>query len=660
MLHRQQSRPVAEPVAEDMSEPYISKALTVNISNVPCDVCQQEIPPLEGVIRRRPFRRLCGRCALRDGVELGDLEARLAAIERGELLDPETGLPLKLYDFQVRDCRRIAAHRCMLCGSQMGTGKTVVMCVGCLRSGLPNLVVVPSSLKRNTAREIAKWRPELSIETIDTRADFYVPQEPGEVVIASYGMLPGAPCAGCRWRGLGSSCAHREQDHPEWFPGHEGKLAYHYLKLRRGAKPAKDQPHCTGCRQAAPLPGRLDAPLVLVGDEVHAFKHPTSLRTKLWRKLSVLAWGSGGYVYGLSGTPYENRPEEGWEVMRSLGIEHGAFGTRRRYRSYFHGWFEAPPRMRQPPSGDDLQQVLVRLRRVRINRRSKDVLKQLPPICKQVIEVPINAAGKRAVDAAAQRMFATRRAWGDVDQGLAENPRERGLHPDEKERRELALADRIEDYFRRKPWNEDDELKAALDAVLNPKNRRPSVTGDPSDPEVMALSAVRKQLSLAKLPAVIEWVETCEAEDEPVVVFDQHVGVVKRLGERPGWEAFHGGVGEKQRDQMVQGFQSGEIRSGLALSIGAGGEGITLTRARVCAFASENWNPAKNRQAWHRIWRIGAEAHTSSEGVGSLGVEGGSILIVRFVADHPVDRAVAQALRQKIALLDALDDPEAD
>mgnify|MGYP001591994157 CR=1 FL=1 len=63
-----------------------------------------------------------------------------------------------------------------------------------------------------------------------------------------------------------------------------------------------------------------------------------------------------------------------------------------------------------------------------------------------------------------------------------------------------------------------------------------------------------------------------------------------------------------ERQQAVQRFQEGRIRVVL-MTLGAGAEGITLTRANTMLFQQESWSQVQNLQAKDRIYRIGSERH---------------------------------------------------
>jgi hypothetical protein len=428
-----------------------------------------------------------------------------------------------------------------------------------------------------------------------------------------------------------------------------------------------------GCEQVNPLPD-VDRSIVLLADECHAFKNPGNGRTRNWRALRDRVWAASGSVFGLSGTPCEGKPMEFWEVLRSLGLEKASFGTWENYHRIFKHWFENPKGSRVPPQGELRKELHSRLRRIQINRRRKDVLSQLPPRQEQVIYVDINEKTINEVNEAVHKMLAVKRAWDDVQKGALyngrrmQNPFEPRLDPDEKQRRRLIYNAQVEHYFRDRPWHMDEEIVEAVDEALMSKGQMPTID---------QLSRIRAMLSKAKVHAVTEWLKDREEECEPVVLFSQHVSILKKIATRPGWECFHGGLTGKKRSEMVKRFQSGEIERGLCVSIGAGGEGITLTRAAICAEIDLSWNPAKNHQAESRLIRIGAEQHhdaaaekarrlaLSGECVGCKVEDDGAvtpcaehqarILVVRFVARHIVDELVMTTLKEKESLLASLE-----
>ena len=69
-----------------------------------------------------------------------------------------------------------------------------------------------------------------------------------------------------------------------------------------------------------------------------------------------------------------------------------------------------------------------------------------------------------------------------------------------------------------------------------------------------------------------------------------------------------GAQSSAERAKIVTAFQAGHIRVVL-LTLGAGAEGITLTRADTFLFMQESWSEVQNLQAQDRVHRIGSEGH---------------------------------------------------
>ena len=113
----------------------------------------------------------------------------------------------------------------------------------------------------------------------------------------------------------------------------------------------------------------------------------------------------------------------------------------------------------------------------------------------------------------------------------------------------------------------------------------------------------KSQLLLELLGNILE-------NNEKVLIFTQfremgqllETMITQKLGERPLF--FHGGCSLKQRDEMVNRFQTGHKRI-FILSLKAGGTGLNLTAASHVIHYDLWWNPAVESQATDRAFRIG-------------------------------------------------------
>ena len=83
----------------------------------------------------------------------------------------------------------------------------------------------------------------------------------------------------------------------------------------------------------------------------------------------------------------------------------------------------------------------------------------------------------------------------------------------------------------------------------------------------------------------------------------------QHLQEKFGCEVLflHGGVPKKKRDKMVEEFQNEDGPQIFVLSLKAGGTGLNLTSANHVFHFDRWWNPAVERQATDRAFRIGQQ-----------------------------------------------------
>jgi SWI/SNF-related matrix-associated actin-dependent regulator 1 of chromatin subfamily A len=235
-----------------------------------------------------------------------------------------------------------------------------------------------------------------------------------------------------------------------------------------------------------------------------------------------------------------------------------------------------------------------------VRRLKKDVLTDLPPKRRQVIELPQNgcAALVKAESLAAE----------SHEQALLEL----------QAAVELAKAESDEAY------------KVAVQRL------RKAV-----GVAFAEMSRVRHDLAIAKLPSVIEHLQSVLDEGNPVVAFGHHKDVIAGLKEAfPDAVTLTGDTKMADRQKAVDDFQSGKTDLFLG-NIQAAGVGITLTRSSHVVFAELDWVPGNLSQAEDRCHRIG---------------QASSVLVQHLVVDGSLDATMAQTVVKKQAVLDqALD-----
>jgi len=111
----------------------------------------------------------------------------------------------------------------------------------------------------------------------------------------------------------------------------------------------------------------------------------------------------------------------------------------------------------------------------------------------------------------------------------------------------------------------------------------------------------------SKLDVLLQIIE--DNEGEQIVVFSQFKQLINLAAERlrraeVSFVTITGDVPASKRPAAIDSFQRGDSQIFLG-TIGAGGEGITLTAASTVIFLDRDWSPAKNSQAEDRLHRIG-------------------------------------------------------
>jgi len=391
----------------------------------------------------------------------------------------------KLRPFQIAGVLyAVSKGKCFI-ADEMGLGKTIQAIASVITlKAFPALVVCPASLKLNWEKEIHKWSPDSKIYMFNGTS----------AIDFMLGRFPkDADFAICNY---------------ELLKNYNEEIIKHGFKC-------------------------------VIFDESHYLKNIGAQRTKL----SIKVADPVKHIFLLTGTPILNRPQElvsQLRVLRLLQIFGGEAQFQREFCVYYGNTFVRPK---------NLDRLNERLRSLAYIRRKKmDVLTELPPKQKDVIEVEIT----------------------------------------NRPEYEFALKDLI-NYLKLNKNYSDERARAAFMAAA-----------------LTQVEFLKQIIARGKFDAVCEWIENFLESGEKLVVFSIHIEIQKQLMVRfPDAAHLFSADDLEERNRNVEKFQTDENCKLFIASLQAGGLGITLTAASNVVTIELGWNPAVHEQAEDRLHRIG-------------------------------------------------------
>lgn len=468
-------------------------------------------------------------------------------IEESQAKDSDFFVPcpsgLAFLPFQKAGIKYAMSRENVLIADSMGLGKSI-QAVGVwnlLPEARKCLVVCPSSLRLNWKREFSKWsvRP-VNVEVILNGKEF--PSNDFDVLVCNYDVVG----------------KHRANiDSFQWD--------------------------------------------LLVIDEAHFLKNPNTARTK-----AVLGDGieieriKATKTLFLSGTPIVNRPKELFTLLQVLdpkGLGRNFFNYAKDFCNAYKKKVGRYKEVWDFSGASNLDRLQREMReKFMVRRLKEEVLLELPPKRRQVIEIPANGSSGLV-----------RQEWENQDKLDALNA-------------ELELAKAIsKEEYDKKLKEVETEISFAL--------------GE--------LAKARSELAKVKCEKVIEHLEE-SLENGPVICFAHHKEVIKKIAESFGEKAvtLTGETKLEDRQKAVDRFQNGEVDLFVG-NIQAAGVGITLVRSSHVVFAELDWVPGNMSQCEDRAARIGQKQ---------------SVLVQHVVLEGSLDAYISKKLIEKQEVIDqALD-----
>ncbi len=320
---------------------------------------------------------------------------------------------------------------------------------------------------------------------------------------------------------------------------------------------------------------------LLVLDEAQAIKNPSARQTKAVKKIKANS------RIALTGTPIENRIADLWSLFDFLNP--GLLGTASRFKSFIKSLSERP-RDQYAPLRNLVSPYI--LRRMKTDR---SIIQDLPD------KTELSAFCGLSKAQAAQYQMAVSELTNALENLTG------------MQRRGLVLS-----YLMR------------FKQICN-------------HPSLLLGDGKYDPAHSGKFQRLAELCEEIASRQEKVLVFTQFREMTEPLAAflsqqfgRPGL-ILHGGTPVKQRQKLVEQFQTETGPPFFVLSLKAGGTGLTLTHASHVIHFDRWWNPAVENQATDRAFRIGQKKN---------------VLVHKFVCQGTVEEKIDFLINEKTELAD--------
>lgn len=307
----------------------------------------------------------------------------------------------------------------------------------------------------------------------------------------------------------------------------------------------------------------------LVLDEAQAIKNDASKRARFVKRLP------SKFRIAATGTPVENRLGELWSIFDFLNP--GLLGAATSFVSRFTNDGKATPELKR------LVKPLI------LRRLKNEVLEDLPEKTETTIEVELGSAEREAYEAC--RIHALSQLENASAQD-GEGPNRISI---------LAQLTRLRRF-------------CCHPSLVLPDEHLPS----------------------AKMEALVDLLSNLKESSHRALVFSQftdYLAIVRKVIDAHGWSHLYldGSTPAKERERLVNGFQSGE-GDFFVISLKAGGTGLNLTAADYVILLDPWWNPAVENQAADRAHRIGQK---------------NPVTVYRLIASHTVEERVLELHNEK-------------
>ena len=321
----------------------------------------------------------------------------------------------------------------------------------------------------------------------------------------------------------------------------------------------------------------------LILDEAQAIKNSKSKTTQAIYSLKA------NHRLCLTGTPLENHLGEVWSMYHFLMP--GYLGQHERFSRLFRTPIE---KNNDKIRGEQLRQ---RVQPFMLRRSKEIVAQELPPKTEMIRMVPLVGAQR----------------------DLYETVR-------------LAMDKKVRDEISKKGLARSHIM--ILEALL--KLRQVCC-----DPRLVKLERAKRVKESAKLDLLMTLVPEMVEEGRKILIFSQFVSMLELIEEelKQADISYTKLTGQTQkREEAISRFQEGDAQIFL-ISLKAGGVGLNLTAADTVIHYDPWWNPAVERQATDRAYRIGQDK---------------PVFVYKLLTEDTVEEKILKLQEKKQSLADSL------
>ena len=334
----------------------------------------------------------------------------------------------------------------------------------------------------------------------------------------------------------------------------------------------------------------------LIVDEAHYGKNASSGRSKVMRDIATTSNDDGDfatpYVLLLSGTPMENRVDELWAQL--YAIEPLKFPTKKSFQEAF-----SPKNVIKTKQGirievEDKEAVKSKDLRAKLSKELRCVMIRR---LKQDVQTTLKLPTKTRVMVSADVGNEGRRIYEEMKDNVI-----KVVAASLKARYARQIAQMI------KGGIPPEEAKNVISEYLS-DTEQADLLKNIQETVIAVYGYMRRAAGEAKIPVATQWIKSWfEKKKKPLLIWVEHQKVLNSMKDALDaigikYGIIDGSVGSKERSELVEQFQGGDLD--VMLLTKAAREGLTLTRASDALFVERWLVPTWEEQAEDRIYRIG-------------------------------------------------------